>query len=172
MKKSVSLKSVCLGARRGFTLLEILLVVGIIAILAGIVILAINPTKQLGDARNAQRRADVLTILNAVYQYTIDTNGTIPATITSTSACVLNTMEIATGTATTTAAPVQLYTYLVGSAAASSTYIVSIPRDPNATSTTDATAKGTGYAIVKTTSGRVTVCAPLAENAATISVTR
>ena len=64
--------------KQGFTLLEILLVVGIISILAGIVILAINPTKQLGDTRNAQRRSDVLTILNAVYQYSIDNSGSIP----------------------------------------------------------------------------------------------
>lgn len=67
--------------QKGFTLLEILLVVAAIGILAGIVILALNPSKQLGDTRNAQRRSDVNTILNAVYQYTIDNNGTLPATI-------------------------------------------------------------------------------------------
>jgi len=163
MSQSVSSKA-------GFTLLEILLVVGIIAILAGIVILAINPTKQLADARNAQRRADVLTILNAIYQYSIDTNGTVPPVITATSACVLNTMEIATGTATSAAVAVGLYPYLVGSAAASSTYIVSIPRDPLATTT----GLGSGYAVTKGSVGstRITVCAPLAENGVTISVTR
>ncbi len=162
MKKSVSLKS-------GFTLLEILLVVGIIAILAGIVILAINPTKQLGDARNAQRRSDVLTILNAIYQYSIDTNGTIPATITSTAACALGANKEINNGAATNANLVDLYTTLIASEA-STTYLVAIPRDPIATSSADGL--GSGYAVVKTASNRVTVCAPLAESGVTISVTR
>lgn len=53
---------------RGFTLIELLLVIGIVAILASIVIVAINPTRQLAQARNAQRHSDVRTILDAVRQ--------------------------------------------------------------------------------------------------------
>ena len=64
--------------RKGFTLIELLLVIGIIAILAAIVIVAINPTRQLGQARNAQRNSDVNTLLNAIWQYAIDNSGNMP----------------------------------------------------------------------------------------------
>src|SRR3989344_3049674 len=63
---------------KGFTLLEILLVIAIIAILAAIVIIAINPGKQLAESRNAERSSEVNTILNAVYQYSVDNSGTVP----------------------------------------------------------------------------------------------
>src|SRR5680860_1745799 len=75
-------------SKKGFTLIEILLSVAIIAILSGIVIVAINPFKQLADARNTQRRADATTILNAVYQYTVDNSGSLPSTITTTPTAV------------------------------------------------------------------------------------
>jgi type IV pilus assembly protein PilA len=141
--------------KKGFTLLEVLLVVAIIAILAGIVILAINPNKQLADSRNTQRRSDVATILNAVYQYAIDTNGTIPATITSSSAEICATGGTCTG----------LIDLSVLST--SSKYLVSLPNDPNG-----ATTNGTGYFILKTANNRVTVSAPSAENSAVISITK
>lgn len=66
---------------KAFTLLEILLVVAAIAILAGVVIVAINPGKQLAQVRNTARRSDVSTILNAIYQYSLDNDGLFPANI-------------------------------------------------------------------------------------------
>ena len=66
-----SLRSLLVKLRktRAFTLLEILLVVGIIAILAGIVIIAINPSRQLAQVRNSQRISDIKQINNAMIQY-------------------------------------------------------------------------------------------------------
>ena len=146
--------------RRAFTLIELLLVIGIIAILASIVIVAINPTKQLGDARNAQRRSDVNTVLNAVYQYAIDNNGTLPGVIPTGSGKLICESDT-TGTACTTTANGVDLSSLVG------TYVVDIPEDPQ-----DETAGTVGYTIIQDANGRVTVTAPGAEQSATISVTR
>ncbi len=142
-------------SHRGFTLIELLLVIGIIAILASIVIVAINPTKQLGDARNAQRRSDVNTVLNAVYQYAIDHNGTLPSGIptgTAKDICKSNAASCVNG---------------VNLRVLTGAYLVNIPSDPQAT-----TGTGTNYTIVQDTNGRVTVASPGAEQSASISVTR
>lgn len=145
---------------QGFTLLEILLVVAAIAILAGIVIVAINPGKQLADTRNAQRRIDVATILNAVYQYYID-DGNLPSGITTTAA------EICIGgTATTTCTGDGLIP--LNELVANERYLVDIPVDPNGTCETN----GVCYEIVKTANNRITVTAPDAEEGETIEVTR
>lgn len=60
---------------QGFTLLELLVVIGIIAILAGVVIVALNPGRQFAQARDAQRWSHVNTILNAIGQNMADNRG-------------------------------------------------------------------------------------------------
>jgi len=148
--------------QRGFTLLEVLLVVAIISILAGIVIIAINPGKNLGDARNATRQADVNTILSAVYQYSLDNNGTLPASITGTATEVCLT----TGGSCTTPATIDL-----GVLTLNGKYLVGMPADPQCP--TVCLANGAGYTIIKdATTNRVTVAAPDAEQGKTISVSR
>ena len=126
-------------SHKGFTLLEILLVVAIISILAGIVIVAINPARQLGSTRDAQRKSDIGTIYKAVNQYLID-KGTPPLSITSTLTpiCILGQ----------TSSCVDLSVLVP-------TYIPEIPKDPNSTTTT-------GYAIAKI-NGNVYVEAPCTE---------
>ncbi|MCA9363836.1 type II secretion system protein [Candidatus Kaiserbacteria bacterium] len=66
---------------RGFTLIEILVVIGIIAVLAAVVLIAINPARQFAQANDSQRTSNLNAILNAVGQYMADHQGTIPANI-------------------------------------------------------------------------------------------
>ncbi len=144
--------------QKGFTLIEILLVVAAIAILAGIVIVAINPAKQLGDTRNADRRSAVNTILNAVTQYAIDNNGVLPTGISTT------TTEICSSSVATTSCTglVDLSVLTLNGK-----YLGAVPDEPQKTN-----ANGAGYMISKNSNGRVTVAAQFAEQGATISVTR
>jgi prepilin-type N-terminal cleavage/methylation domain-containing protein len=145
---------------QGFTLLEILLVVAAIAILAGIVIVAINPGKQLADTRNAQRRVDVNTILNAVYQYYID-HGNLPAGITN------SQKEICIGgTATSTCTGANLIP--LNELVWGETYLTDLPTDPNGSCDVN----GICYEIYKSGNKRVTVVAPDAEEGETISATK
>jgi prepilin-type N-terminal cleavage/methylation domain-containing protein len=141
--------------KKGFTLVEILVVVALIAILATITFVAINPAKNFADTRNAQRSSDVSAILNAVTQYTSEQGnslsglGTIPN-------CSSTPAEIGSGSGN-----VNLATNLVDE------YIVGIPVDPSAGTDAD-----TGYLICQTAGGRVTISAPSAENGKVISVKR
>ncbi len=110
--------------------------------------------KSMEDARNAQRRSDVNTILNANYQYAIDNNGNYVSTIhTGTTDAICATNHDCDGISLDT---------LTGS------YLVRIPSDPSI----EGDSPVTGYTILKDANGRLTISAPMAENDAAISVTR
>jgi prepilin-type N-terminal cleavage/methylation domain-containing protein len=134
---------------QGFTLLEILLVVGVIAILAGIVIVAINPGRQLATVRNTQRKMNLGEINKALQQYYID-NRSYPDSVTTTLTEICNT-----GTGTTTHSVT--CTDLVDLSPLVPTYLTAIPTDPQATST------GSGYMVMKDTANKIVLLASDAE---------
>jgi len=140
--------------RSGFTLIEVLLVIAILAILAAVVIIALNPAKQLAEARDAQRRSDVLTILNALYQYSLDNQGAFPEAITQ------DDREICA-----TGSPNCDDMYVLSMLTDEEKYLVAIPSDPQCTVSDVVCAEGgTGYRINKTGNGRMKVISYGAEN--------
>lgn len=131
---------------RAFTLVEILVTLVILAILVGITIVAINPSENINTANDTKRKADVNTVLSAVWQYNVANNGAFPTSVTTTSQVISNTAA-------------NVCADLVP------TYLVKIPADPTTGSYTDCTAYNTGYSILKNATGnRITVSATLSDN--------
>ncbi len=149
---------------KGFTLIEVLVVIGIIAVLATIVLVAVNPSRQFKLARDSQRTSNVNALLNAIHQNMAEHRGVFTC-----------------GGAVHT---IPLVATVVQSAVASSTpgdiahclipeYLSSLPFDPSAedahfVSTAD---YNTGYEIFRDGNGRITASST-GELTPSISVTR
>ena len=134
------------ATQKGFTLIEILVVIGIIAILAAIVIVAINPAKQFAQARNTTREANVNAILNAIGQRVADNRGIFAGTFGAYTCPTIAPGPLDIGT----------NSGLTDLSCLTPTYIpTGIPVDP-----TGGTAADTLYTGAVDATGRYTVCAP------------
>lgn len=148
-------------AKKGFTLIEILIVMAIIVMIAAVVIVAINPGRQFAQARNTQRWAAVNSILNGIYQNMIDNQG-----IFNFSGCTATSFPTTTATVIKDTGGVDLCGCLVP------TYLAALPYDPSNGSYTDCTDYDTRYTILQNaTTSRITIAAT-AELGTSITVTR
>lgn len=140
---------------KGFTLIEILIVISLVAILSTITIVAINPLKHFQDVRNAQRSSDISQILNAESEYISDKGQsytdfglqTCPAT-----------KDLGTPASATI---IDISSFLVPK------YMVSMPMDP-----TGGTAADTKYTSCVSATGRLTVSTTVVADGPVQSVTR
>jgi prepilin-type N-terminal cleavage/methylation domain-containing protein len=157
--------------KKGFTLIEILMVVTLLSVLAVSVFVALNPVKRLRDAKDSRRSSDADTLLTAVHQYIVDNKGALPTGLSTSMAITM----LGTGAACNVtpgsycgavpAGCVNLTTPLA-------TYLKSIPIDPNGSTGSPAfDGAKTGYAVTVDANNIITITSCAAENSA-ISISR
>ncbi|MCF7864979.1 MAG: type II secretion system GspH family protein [Candidatus Pacebacteria bacterium] len=149
-------------SRGGFTLLEVLMVIGILAILAGVVLVAINPARQFKIARDSQRNANVSTILNAIGQNLTDHGGVF------TCEGVITDLPTTKTNISSEEGDFNVANCLVPD------YISVLPFDPSkeGSNYTDEFSYNTGYSIESDVEGRITISADGEVSDRVISVTR
>lgn len=151
----------------GFTLIELLLVMAIISILAGAMLLAINPGRQLAKARDTQRESDVYAILSAVYQYQSEHTGNLPDTDGNPTTSNFPTTLTCIGTD-----PSCFDLAAAGDPGETVVpyYLAEMPKDPKPVNPGEGTDANTGYLIQVNSFGRLVASA--SGETKSISVTR
>jgi type IV pilus assembly protein PilA len=151
--------------KRGFTLIEVLVVIGIIAILAAVVLVAVNPSRQFKLARDSQRTSNVNTLLNAIHQNMAEHRGVFTcAGVVRDIPTTVRTVKSAT---TAPENEGDIASCLVPD------YISTLPFDPSLVGAhyTDLADYDTGYVIYRDANNRVTASST-GELTPSISVTR
>ncbi len=152
--------------KKGFTLIELLVVIGVIAILAAIVLVAVNPGRQFANARDTQRRSDLYSITNAVYQFSAEHNGNLPDTDADDSTSNFPDSPTCIGDAGDGCFNLAAATNEAGTETIVPTYIAEMPADP-----VSGTQANTQYMIYEDANGRI-VASASGELVDTITVTR
>jgi len=145
--------------KRGFTLIELIIVIAVISILAGAIFVAVDPARRLHETRNARRWSDVTTILDAIKKYQADNEGEHYSEVDSLTNDFVYTIgtekgavcEISCGDETPDVNCVDL-------SGMGTNYLAIVPVDPK-----DGTAAITQYAIEKDSNGAITVYSCSAE---------
>ena len=147
--------------KSGFTLIELMVSMSIIAIIVGVYLVAANPAGQLASARNTKRTSDLQTILLAIRQNIADQSN-------EQFSCAASHPHI-------DHAYDERHGGIQHSPVLVPTYAFNLPFDPTATSGhyTSNTNYDTGYSIViNSSTGQITLSAPYAELKKTISITQ
>ncbi len=146
----------------GFTLVEMLVVIGLIALLSTVVLVAVNPSRQFKMARDTERTAHISAILNALSQNMAENKGQLVCegaikTLNSSSTMMKNTEQYG-----------NLAPCIVPA------YLASMPFDPTGSTAfyDSPQAYDTGYTIKQDANGHITLTAQSEISTSSITVTR
>jgi len=103
VKGRIAKKDFCkkLLMKKGFTLIELVIVIGILAILAAAVVLVLNPAQLLAQARDSQRLSDLGSVKSAIALYlaTADSPAvSVGPRSTAVAACAFTTCTVPSAT--------------------------------------------------------------------------
>lgn len=155
------LKIKILHNQKGFTLVELLIVMAIITTLTTLIFVSLDPITRFAEARNSRRTTDTNSILTAIHEFIIDNDGDVPTGLDTTE----RQLGICTGTGKTLCSDaaddcLNLSTDLAR-------YFKTIPQDPG-----EGTSETTGYSVYLDINNIVTVKACQAELEETIEASR
>jgi prepilin-type N-terminal cleavage/methylation domain-containing protein len=150
-----------------FTLIELLIVIAIIATLAIVVFVALNPAQRFSDTRDARRTADAQTILTAIHAYIVDNKGALPSGLT-TGMSEVQLGSAGSGCAVSTGGCSVAATACTNLSTPLEKYLKTIPIDPSLTTASTET----NYSVVVDANNIVTVRACGTEGATNILVSR
>ena len=144
--------------KSGFTLIELIIVVAIIALLAAATFVAVNPARRIHEANDAQRWADVIAIADAWATYAADNSGNDATSsadcITANTTCMVGTYGATIQTGYNTCAATTTNGMIWLDPLVTSGYLGDIPSDPSASVATNSS---TGYFFQKDSNGAIFV---------------
>jgi len=148
--------------RSAFTLIELIIVIAVIAILAGAIFVAIDPARRLHESRNAVRSSDTATILEAVKKYQADADGAHYSTVAALTAGQFSVVGTSGSGCDTTCTAQTTQAACVDLSGIGATYLATTPLDP-----LSGTAANTDYYLSLGSSNEITVgaCDPEGEGA-------
>lgn len=144
--------------RKGFTMVELIIVIAIIAVLAAGVFVAVDPARRLHEARNSRRSTDVASILDTLVKIQTDNKGTHYTTVAAATAGSFYAIGTSTSGCDVTCTAKTTQAGCLDLSAIPSSYIASIPMDPST-----GTVANTDYYLSKSATGTLTVGACDAE---------